>query len=50
MPHKSDEQFQREDDVRTLIQAGRIRADKKRLAAAVKESKAQMKALNEVKS
>lgn len=42
---KSEEQFQAEQDVRTMIEADRVKADKKRLSRAVKEAKAQMKAL-----
>ncbi|MGI9491583.1 MAG: hypothetical protein ACR2QF_04195 [Geminicoccaceae bacterium] len=45
---KSDEQFQAEQDVRTLIEAAKLKGDKKRLDRAMKEARSQMKALEEV--
>ena len=43
-----DERFEREHDLRTLVDAGKIKANLKRLAAAMKEAKAQRKALANV--
>ena len=45
---KTDEQFEAERDVRTLIDAGKIRKDKKRLTRAMKEGRAQRTALDEM--
>lgn len=45
---ESAERFERESDLRTLVDAGKIKANPKRLAAAMKEAKAQRKALANV--
>lgn len=51
MASKSDEaKWQAEDDVRTLIRAGEIKKDKKRLARALKMAKEQMASLQAVKA
>ena len=44
----SDKQWQAEMDLRTLIDAAKIRKDKARYAAAMKEQKVQKKALETV--
>ena len=43
-----DESFERENDLRTLVDAGKIKADKKRLAAAMKEGRTQRAALAKI--
>lgn len=43
-------QWQAEDDLRTLINAEKIKADKARLAAAMKKHKEQMKALEAIRN
>ena len=49
MQTKADEaKYQAEDDLRTLVRANEIKADKKRLRAAMKCAKEQMKALDEI--
>ena len=46
----ASDDWQVRDDVRTLIEAGKIRKDKKRFAAAKAEAERQMKALNDMKA
>ena len=45
---KSEEQFQAESDVRTLIEAGKIMGDKSRMDRAMKEARRQKKDLERV--
>ena len=48
-PSKAEmEKFQAEDDVRTLVRASEIRADKARFRRATKAAQQQLKALQEV--
>ena len=44
------QKFQAESDVRTLIEAAEIRADKSRFQRAVKEAKSKLKALQEIEN
>lgn len=48
MSKEDKDKYQAEDDVRTLIKAGEIKADKKRLARAKKLAMEQMGALKDV--
>jgi len=48
MSKEDKEKYQAEDDVRALIKAGEITADKKRLARAKKLAMEQMAALKDV--
>lgn len=45
---KEEDRWRARDDLRTLITAEEIKADKKRYAAAIKEGKAQQKELQNV--
>jgi len=48
-PSKEDKRFQAESDLRTLVEAERIRGDKKRSDAAMKIADEQRTALDNVK-
>ncbi len=52
MPHLSadDKEFEAEQDVRTMLSAAKIKADKPRLKRAMARAKAQMKALEKVQT
>ena len=43
-----DERFERENDLRTLVDAGKIKADPKRFKRAMKEARTQRTALAKV--
>lgn len=45
MPHKTDAEFAAENDLRTLVNANKIRKDSKRMKALKKEAKKQKSAL-----
>lgn len=45
-----DLKYQAEDDLRTLVRAAQVGKDKKRLAAAMKMAREQIKALKQVKT
>ena len=48
MAHQTEQQFQAEQDVRTMVDAEKIKKDKKRLGRAMKEAKKQAAALAKV--
>lgn len=52
MPHLTveDKEFEAEQDVRTMLDAAKIKADKPRLKRAMAKAKAQMKALEKVQT
>lgn len=52
MPHLSveDKGFEAEQDVRTMLSAAKIKADKPRLNRAMKKAREQMKALEKVQT
>jgi hypothetical protein len=50
MPSPIDRNWQAEDDMRTLMAAAKIKADKKRYAAAKAEAKRQLAAITAVKN
>ena len=46
--HMTDKQFQAEQDMRTLIEAAKIKKDSKRMTAAMKKTREERKALSEI--
>jgi len=50
MPSKTDAQFQAENDLRTLVDANKIRKDSKRMKALKTEAKKQKSALASIDS